>query len=87
MLGACLPRLQIEHLVDVLLQLAEAVKDDPNADVRQHTAQASAKLQALAAKAAATAAQDDGDELIDAGQPRQDAAALQQHAVASLAGV
>lgn len=73
--------------MDVLLQLAEAVKDDPDADVRQHTAGASAQLQALAAKAAAAAAVEDGEEIIGAGQLRQGAGVLQQHAVASTAGI
>ena len=51
-LPAC-ARLQIEKLVDVLLQLAEALEGDPEADVRDFTADATVQLAALAAEAAA----------------------------------
>lgn len=56
--------LQIENLVDVLLQLADALEGDPEADVRDFTADATAQLAALAAEAAAE---------------REDAASMQQH--------
>ena len=71
---------------DVLLQLAEAVKDDPDADVRQHTAGASAQLQALAAKAAAAAAVEDGEEIIGAGQLRQGGGAATGQAASARPG-
>lgn len=50
------PLAQVRHLVDVLLQLAESLGGDPEADVRQLTAQASARLAALAEEAAAVQA-------------------------------
>ncbi|KAL4452322.1 hypothetical protein ABPG75_007984 [Micractinium tetrahymenae] len=43
----------VGHLVDVLLQLAESLGGDPEADVRQFIAQASARLAELAQQAAA----------------------------------
>lgn len=45
--------MQVRHLVDVLLQMAEQLAGDPKADVRCYTAQASARLQVLAAAAGA----------------------------------
>ena len=39
--------------MDVLLQLGEALADDPDADVREFTADASAQLKALAIEPAA----------------------------------
>lgn len=63
---ACFPA-QVRHLVDVLLQLVDSLGGDPDADVRQFTAQASARLQALAEEAqgggqACAAAQEVGED-------------------------
>lgn len=57
----------VRHLVDVLLQLVDSLGGDPDADVRQFTAQASARLQALAEEAqgggqACAAAQEVGED-------------------------
>lgn len=41
---------QVEHLVEVLLSMAEAVAGEPEADVREFTAHASQQLQARAAE-------------------------------------
>ncbi|PRW56924.1 P-loop containing nucleoside triphosphate hydrolase [Chlorella sorokiniana] len=62
----------IEQLVDMLLQLAEALEGDPEADVRDFTADATAQLAALAAEAAAQRGDAAGAEPLAAEEGEED---------------
>lgn len=55
----------LEHIVDALLALADKVGDDPEADVRPHTAAASAALAAIADRQAAAEGQQGEQEVVE----------------------
>ena len=68
---------QIEKLVGVLLQLADALEGDPEADVRDFTADATAQLEALAAEAAAQREDAAGPRGLEAGEAAEDGGAAE----------